>query len=179
MKFICFIILCLLPNSINSALPQPLEPAPKKEHCIETPITPLSTDDSIRFILREYNLPDTAIEFIVAQAKHESGNYKNRLTREHNNIFARLHSRYDTLSKGPFGYAEGRSGYASYNSIKDATVSQVKYFRRLKYSFNWKSSYEFAYELKKKRYYHDPKLSMKEDIRKYARALRKHFKPPL
>lgn len=183
MKLICFILLCLLPNSINSALhTYKVEFVPKKEPCIEIstpPVRALSIDDSIRVTLREYHLNDTTIELIVAQAKHESGNYKNKLTKEHNNIFSRLHHKSDTLSLGPYGYAEGRKGYASYRSIRDATISQVSYFKRLKYSMNWTSSYAFAAELKKKRYYYDPKLTKKEDIRKYARALRKHFKPPI
>ncbi len=182
MKFICVITLFLLPSTFSAALrEQPLVVTiPKETPKIDTLVShALSIDDSIRLVLEEHNLNDTTIEFIVAQAKHESGNYKNRLTKEHNNIFSRLHHKNDTLSLGPLAYAEGRGGYASYRSIRDATISQIEYFKRLNYSLNWKSSYQFALELKKKRYYHDPKLSKTEDIRKYARALRKHFKPPL
>lgn len=119
-------------------------------------------------LLETDSISEFNIKLIIAQARHESGNFKNKLTKEHNNVFSRLHSKKDTLSLGGFGYAEGRKGYASYKSIDSAVVSQILYFKRKGYSLNYKSEKEFAEELKKKKYYTD-------DLNRYVNALSKHM----
>lgn len=128
----------------------------------------LSIEDSVRLVLSNKNLSPIIIELLVAQSKHESGNYKNSLTRKHNNIFSRHYHKSDTFAIGAGGEAEGHNKFAIYPSVEYATLSQYYYLQRMKYSFNWKTGKEFAIELKNKRYYTD-------DTYKYARALNKHL----
>lgn len=128
----------------------------------------LSVDDSIRLVLSNKNLSKESIELIVAQSKHESGNYTNNLTRKHNNIFARHYHKSDTFALGAGGEAEGHSRFARYKSIEYATLSQYYYFKRKNYSFAWRTPREFAIELKKKRYYED-------SVSNYINALTKHL----
>lgn len=130
----------------------------------------LSIEDSVRLVLSEKNLSKYTIELLVAQSKHESGNYKNSLSRLHKNIFSRHWDKYDTLSLGAGGQAEGHSNFARYKSIKNATLSQLHYFQRKKYTMEWTTAKEFAVELKSKRYYED-------DVNKYTTALNKLIKP--
>lgn len=67
-------------------------------------------------------------QIFTAQAHLESGGFTNKLTKDHNNVFAVLHSNYrKTTSLGGTGKAEGRSGYASYASI-EAAVQDFLYF---------------------------------------------------
>lgn len=160
-KTIIITLLLVIPYSVtNAVLPMELE-------YVEVKV--LSIEDKIRQKLSSIDtLSDFTIELIVAQAKHESGNFKNKLTREHNNIFSRLHSKKDTLSLGSYGYAEKRTGYSVYSSIDSAVVSQLLYFKRFKYSMKWNTVEEFALELKRKRYYTD-------DTHNYVRAVKKHI----
>jgi hypothetical protein len=72
------------------------------------------------------------------------------------------------MSIGNYGYAEKRTGYAVYKSIDSATISQLQYFKRKKYSMKWNTVEEFAIELKQKRYYTD-------DVNNYIRAMKKHM----
>lgn len=129
----------------------------------------LSVEDSIRLILSTKDLSPFTIELLIAQSKHESGNYQNKLTRLHNNIFARHYSKVDTFSLGAGGEAEGHSRFARYKSIKDATLSQYAYLKRKSYSLEYNNAKEFAEELKKKRYYED-------DLNNYINALNKHLR---
>jgi hypothetical protein len=128
----------------------------------------LSVEDSIRLVLTNTDLSPFTVELIIAQSKHESGNYQNNLTKLHNNIFARHYSKIDTLSLGSGGEAEGHTRFARYKSIKDATLSQYAYFKRKNYLLNYNSVEEFAIELKSKRYYED-------DLSNYKNALIKHL----
>jgi hypothetical protein len=106
----------------------------------------------IRRTLESQEIDPYVIELLVAQSKLESGNYKNSLT-PYNNVFARHYSKRDTFAISAGAPAEGHTRFAKYPSVESATLSQLWYFRRLNYSFNWKSPYQFALELKKKHYY--------------------------
>jgi uncharacterized FlgJ-related protein len=128
--------------------------------------TALSIEDSIRLILNEKNLPKFTVDLIVAQSKHESGNYTNKLTKLHNNIFGRHYSKYDTLALGDGGEAEGHTRFARYKSIADATNSQYKYFLRKKYSLDWYNVDDFVKELKSKNYFEDKTDNYKKSINK-------------
>jgi hypothetical protein len=93
----------------------------------------LTTEDRIIKVLQDSNYSLRMQQIIVAQAKHESGNFTNSLTRKYNNIFAMLHSKYDPFSKGNYGYAEGRKGYAVYDRIEESTRAYIWYTRKKKY----------------------------------------------
>jgi flagellum-specific peptidoglycan hydrolase FlgJ len=161
LKTIIITVFLVLPYSIsNAVLPMNLDNNVKVVMTIEEEI-------KLRLLLAD-TISDFVSELIIAQAKHESGNFKNSLTRNYNNIFSRLHSKYDSMSIGNYGYAEKRTGYAVYKSIDSATISQLQYFKRKKYSMKWSTVEEFAIELKQKRYYTD-------DINNYIRAMKKHM----
>lgn len=133
---------------------------------VETPVA-LSKEDSIKLVLYRYELDTNIVRLLVAQAKHESGNFKNKLTK-YNNVFARHYSKFDTLALGPGAEAEGHSNFAKYKSIEDATISQYLYLKRKKYSFNWKTPYQYAVELKAKKYYTAP-------VKEYSTSLTKYY----
>lgn len=146
----------------------PVEATPQE--CYEEVIvTPLSIEDSIRLILNEKSLDPYVVELLVAQSKHESGNYKNNLTKKHKNIFARHYEKKDQFALGTGGEAEGHSRFARYKSIKDATLSQYEYLLRRKYTFYWCDIDSFAKELKQRHYYEDT-------VTRYSNALKRHIR---
>jgi hypothetical protein len=114
-----------------------------------------SIEQRIRTVLKNEGMKPFVIELLVAQSKHESGNYKNGLT-PYNNIFARHYFKADTFAISAGAPGEGHRRFAKYPSIEYATLSQIWYFRRKGYSFNWDSTYEFAAECKRKGYYEAP-----------------------
>jgi len=127
-----------------------------------------SYEKEIRDVLEEEGLEPYVIELLVAQSKHESGNYTNGLTK-YNNVFARHYHKTDTFATSAGAKAEGHSRFAKYPTIKNATLSQIYYLRRMKYSFEWKSTSDFANELKSKHYYEAP-------IEVYVSALNRFIK---
>lgn len=122
----------------------------------------------IRDVLEEEGLEPYVIELLVAQSKHESGNYRNSLTK-YNNVFARHYHKTDTFATSAGAQAEGHSRFAKYPTIKSATLSQLWYLRRKNYSFEWNTTYQFALELKDKHYYEAP-------IQEYVGSLNKYIK---
>jgi len=106
----------------------------------------------IRRVLIEENVIPFIIELIVAQSKLESGSYTNGLT-IHNNLFGRHYSKKDTFAISSGATAEGHNKFAIYPSVENATLSQLAYFKRKGYSFNWKTAKDFATELKANGYY--------------------------
>ena len=122
----------------------------------------------IRRTLQAEEIDPYVIDILVAQSKHESGNYKNSLT-PYNNVFARHYSKKDTFAISAGAPGEGHRRFAKYPSVEYATLSQLDYLRRKKYSFKWKSPYQYALELKKKHYY-------EADIMVYTNALIRFMK---
>jgi hypothetical protein len=122
----------------------------------------------IRRTLESEEIDPYVIELIVAQSKLESGDYKNTLT-PYNNIFARHYSKKDTFAISAGAPAEGHSRFAKYPNVESATLSQLSYFRRKHYTFNWKSPYQFALELKQKHYY-------EADLMAYTKGLIRHMR---
>ena len=122
----------------------------------------------IRRTLQAEEIDPYVIDLLVAQSKHESGNYRNSLT-PYNNVFARHYSKKDTFAISAGAPGEGHRRFAKYPSVEYATLSQLDYLRRKNYSFNWKSPYQYALELKKKHYY-------EADIMVYTNALIRFMK---
>lgn len=104
-------------------------------------------------------------KILLAQAKHESGNFRNPLTKNWNNVFAMLHSSKDPYSKGNWAKAEGRSGYAVYNSIEESVYARIWYSRKWNYPDD-ASTGEYVRHIKSKGYFTG-------DQQKYIDALRK------
>lgn len=121
---------------------------------IEREVVPVVIDHEaeIRDVLEKENVDPYVAELLIAQSKHESGNYKNSLTKYHN-VFARHYHKNDSFAISAGATAEGHSRFAIYPSLKNATLSQLSYLKRKKYSFRWNSPKQFAVELKSKGYY--------------------------
>lgn len=122
----------------------------------------------IRRTLQAEEIDPYVIDLLVAQSKHESGNYRNSLT-PYNNVFARHYSKKDTFAISAGAPGEGHRRFAKYPSVEYATLSQLDYLRRKNYSFKWKSPYQYALELKKKHYY-------EADVMVYTNALIRFMK---
>jgi hypothetical protein len=117
----------------------------------------------IRRTLESQEIDPYVIDLLVAQSKHESGNYRNSLT-PYNNVFARHYSKRDTFAISAGAPGEGHTRFAKYPSVESATLSQLDYLRRKNYTFKWSSPYQYALELKKKHYY-------EADVMVYTNAL--------
>lgn len=126
-------------------------------------------EGKIRKTLESEEINPYVIDLLVAQSKHESGNYQNSLT-PYNNVFARHYSKKDTFAISAGAPGEGHTRFAKYPSVEWATLSQLDYLRRKGYSFKWKSEYQFALELKQKRYY-------EAELMVYTKALVRYMKP--
>lgn len=133
-------------------------------------VVPIEIDHEaeIRETLSDKRLDPFVVELIVAQSKHESGNYKNNLTKYHN-VFGRHYHKTDTMAVSAGARAEGHSNFAIYPSLKYATISQINYLKRKKYSFRWKSAKQYAIELKSKGYY-------EATVEDYTAALQSYIK---
>ena len=129
---------------------------------------PVNYEERIRKTLEKEEVDPYVIDLLVAQSKHESGNYRNGLT-PYNNVFARHYSKRDTFAISAGASAEGHSRFAKYPSVESATLSQLDYLRRKKYSFKWKSPYQFALELKQKRYYEAELMTYTNALIRYMR----------
>lgn len=152
-KLILLLIFNLLPLSkIDSQGVDPVVYETPSEYKYEW-YHPITLEEDILHRLVSVGIDSTYAKFIVCQAIFESGWFKNSLTVKHNNVFARHHGKLDQYSLGAGGRAEGHSKFARYKSIPDAVLSQVDYFDRKGYSYNWKSIDQFAKELKQKGYY--------------------------
>lgn len=112
----------------------------------------INYESEIRDVLKTEGLDPLVVDLLVAQSKHESGNYKNGLTK-YNNVFARHYHKNDTFATSAGAKAEGHSRFAKYPTLRSATLSQISYLKRKNYSFKWKSPSQFAKELKSKGYY--------------------------
>ena len=132
-------------------------------------VVPLTIDyeREIRETLELNHVDQYVIELLIAQSKHESGNYKNNLTKYHN-VFARHYHKSDTMAISAGARAEGHSNFAIYPSVKNATISQINYLKRKRYSFSWKNPHQYALELKSKGYYEAP-------VAEYSAALRRYI----
>jgi hypothetical protein len=92
----------------------------------------LTIEEKIVLVLIDSGITDVRMQKIMlAQAKFESRNFKNKLAIEHNNVFSLHHSKNDTLSLGKLGRAEGCACFASYRSVEDATRAYLRLIHRM------------------------------------------------
>lgn len=166
MKYIFIFALAFLPLCAHNQVQE--QSSTDLMYAIPINVEELTIEQRITLVLEDAGLDSMTVKLMVAQSKHESGDYKNSLTRKHNNVFARHWDKRDTLSLGSGGKAEGHSRFARYESVEKATLSQLAYFKRKGYSMKWASAEEFAKELKSKHYYED-------STRNYVNALRRHL----
>lgn len=106
-------------------------------------------------------------KLIVAQAMHETGNFKSKLFRKGNNAFGMLKGKKDTLAIGIMR-AEKRNGYAKYTDVTNSTYAVLQLLERKGCNFKFKNPQEYAKWLKTKGYYTAP-------TSEYARAISRHY----
>jgi len=132
-------------------------------------IKELTTEEKLLSVFLDNGVDSIMSMILVAQAAHESGNFKNKLTREHKNVFSILHSnRRETVSIGPNGYAEGRLGYCSYNSIDSSALDMLLYMKHRNIPTDFTDVTTYAKFLKTKRYY-------EAEEKLYTTALKRHY----
>jgi len=162
-KSICLSLLLILITvmTVNNGIVTEAKPIELKlEETIEQKIYNTCLDNGLDTLMAK---------IIVAQARHESGNFKSKLFKEHRNAFGLLHSRRrKTTSRGPLGRAEGRNGYASYNTVQESTQDALfMLMNRGDIKFN--SIDDYSIWLKSIHYY-------EADEKLYRNALKKHLK---
>jgi hypothetical protein len=158
MKYVVLLLLFGLENSSFVDL------VPKKE-----PSVTISIETRIRNKFLECGITDSAtVNIFIAQAKLESGNFTNKLTREHNNLFAMRHpSRRLTRSLGPHAKAEGRKGYASFATIEDSVEDFILYLEFCKYPTKITDVDQYTKLLKKKKYFESSTIKYSKGIKHY------------
>lgn len=152
MRLITIILLILFSVETQEASLDPAETA----LCDTIEVLNVDTDTAEGRVIRVlydsgYSIP--MIQILLAQAKLESGNFKNNLTRKWNNVFAMLHSGSDPYSQGNWGFAEQRSGYAVYSSIEESVSARIWYSRKWSYPMDSVSPEEYVRHMKRKGYF--------------------------
>ncbi len=115
---------------------------------------PKTNEEKVFYTCLKHGLDSTMAKLIVAQARHESGNFTSRLFRKHNNAFGVKYSKWRkySLALNGNGKAENRSGYATYSSVDSSTVDVLMWLCT-KSDLKFKSSADYARWLKSIHYY--------------------------
>ncbi len=94
-------------------------------------------------------------KYILAQAYWESGSFAAPLATVHNNYFGMQHPGRGklTTSLGPFARAEGRTGYASYETPSASALDLLLLLQFYKEKVPTKSITTYSYFLKRQHYY--------------------------
>jgi flagellum-specific peptidoglycan hydrolase FlgJ len=147
MKQLAVLVLLLLPitaaNTANSGV-----------KVLKIPVRELTIEDKITMVLTDSMISTRVQRIILAQAKLESGNFKNSLSVKHNNIFGMHHSKWDPFSLGNLAKAEGCHCFASYSTVEDATRSYLRQIRRMKIPTTTRVTLDdFVSALKSARYF--------------------------
>lgn len=130
----------------------------------------LTVEESISAALSDSLVSPRVQRMIIAQARHESGNFKNSLSRKHNNIFALWHSDYDSLSLGR-SKAEGCECFARYASVDSATRSYIRLIRKMKVPTHSRVTlHEFVSALKRGGYFADEESRYRNSLSTMLKA---------
>lgn len=143
------------------------EPSSSSKTPIEVDIK-LTTESRITRKFLECGYDSATIQVFIAQAKFESGNFTNKLSKEHNNLFAMRHPRVrPTKSLGPHARAEGRKGYASFATIEDSVEDFILYLEFCKYPPKITDVDQYTKLLKKKKYFESSTIKYSRGIKHY------------
>lgn len=152
-RVILTLVALILPLKTDSVV---VRAFPVEQMCFEETL-----EEKIFRILRENGVSEELALIIVAQAKHESGNFKSKIFTENNNLFGmKVPKKREHLCVGK------KYGHAIYNTIEDSIrdyILWMNYFSAPK-DANLKEYIDF---LKSKRYFEDKKTN-------YIRGV-KHF----
>lgn len=120
--------------------------------------------------VRSLGYSNFVAKLIVAQAKHESGNFKSRLYLNHSNAFGMMYpKKRSTLAINGNARAEGRSGYAVYNNLTESTEDVIIFLKYKGCNFKFKTVAQYVTYLKKIHYFTANK-------KEYQNALYHHLK---
>lgn len=153
------ILLLLLPLSVPSGICK----QPQWE--LDTVVIRVteSYEEEILRILLEEGLSLGMAEIVVAQARHESGNFTSPIFEENWNPFGMKRPRLrKTTAIG------SNRGHAVYPSLSDAVLDYVFYLRARQIPFDIESVSEFVIVIKNKGYFED-------SYRNYVRGVRGFF----
>jgi len=164
-------LLVLVLLTIGMVIPCKTTNAVAKKPMVEIINLDLMTiEERIDYSLTNYGYDSLMRKLIIAQAKHESGNFRSKLFKKHNNLFGMMHPRVrPTLSKGSLARAEGRAGYASFETIENSVQDYILWMKFNDLPTTFSSPKDYASTLKSKRYFTD-------DLSRYTKALEKHLK---
>lgn len=122
---------------------------------------------------------DQAARLIVAQAKHESDNFKSNVFKKSNNPFGMTYAGQSgaNASTASQPASEGGTSYAGYNNVEGATDNLLAWIERRKSEGKFDPATDFgspeayAKALKKSSYYTAP-------ISEYSGGLSRYYQPP-
>lgn len=132
-----------------------------------TIVAPTIEQEIFRTVL-ECGYDTTMAKLMVAQSRHETGNWKSRLARKANNVFG-MHSNKNSKRSIGTTIAEKNNKFAVYDSVESSTLEALDWLSSHDCPFKFKSSSEYAKWLKSKGYYED-------SVTNYSNALRVHLK---
>lgn len=134
-----------------------------------------SIDQQIYNAALSKGFPTTSAKFLVAQARHETGNYTSNVFKMNNNLFGMKFANQPLATKGSPAPASEGDFYAKYNSPADSIKDQIdRYFVKTMGGVTFeqikasKTPTEYATNLKKRRYFTAP---LEEYIMGIERAL--------
>jgi hypothetical protein len=93
---------------------------------------------------------ENLVPFIIAQAKHETGNFTSNLFRNHNNMFGMK----VPVKRKSFRNGETESGFSTFESTTDSARDFLEYLRSVNFPKNV-DSFQYVAALKNRRYFED------------------------
>lgn len=153
MARIKIILLMLVSFEISSSMPPIMLP--------EIVITAKPYEQIIYEGLTEKGVSHELALIIVAQAKHESGNFKSNVFLENNNPFGmKCAKKRQTTCTGTNRY------HATYDTIEDSITDYIYYMENMGIPFHETSAKKYVFLLKSKNYF-------EADVVKYYIAVKK------
>lgn len=93
---------------------------------------------------------ENLVPLIIAQAKHETGNFTSNLFRNHSNMFGMK----VPVKRKSFRNGETENGFSTFASITDSARDFLEYLRAVNFPKNV-DSFQYVAALKNRRYFED------------------------
>lgn len=157
------LLFLLIYSSIVAEAPRQIETIFLPEILIEAK----SYDREIFDAALEFGADTLTARLVVAQARFESGDYRNSLTIHHNNVFSMQHPRKrETTSLCACATAENRPNmYASYSSLRDAVRDLFFLLKARNIKTVQPSSQRYVKALKKKHFFEDEEIKYRTGLK--------------
>lgn len=139
-------------------------PKPQNQTRKQTSMIAAQNNQLRRLLRSSSNLNEFGIELLVAQARHETGNYTSAIFAENHNYFGMKHPRVrKTTSKGV------NRGHAKYDSKHDSVIDMLYYLQHFSTNPGDFANVEsYVRELKNDNYFEDSEAN-------YLRGMRAHL----